>query len=300
MAHRVFNIALFIIYIVLMTGVMIWQGIGIAPDRFAFLLFFASFFVKRTRSFILDWSPFLFILISYDFLRGFADNIGGRVHFVELIEAEKAIFGMIPTEKLQSLFFKYPNPTIIDFLATIVYFLHFALPLGFGFTLWLYNRAYFKQFVTAILLLSYGAWVTFLLYPAAPPWISSNKGYLTGVNKILDITLASFPEKLKLPTIYHQFNPNEVAAMPSLHAAYPLLIFLFALKFFRFKSIPFLIYVLAVWISLVYLGEHYVIDIIAGGIYALVFYFVSVKIYCGHCRRVLKDRFFAGNQGPAE
>ena len=253
-----------------MTAVMIWQGIGIAPDRFAFLLLFASLFIKRTRSFILDWSPFLFILISYDFLRGFADNLGGRVHYIELIEAEKAIFGAIPTSILQQLFFNPARVGLIDFLATIIYFLHFALPLGFGFILWLYNKSYFKQFVIAILLLSYSAWVTFLLYPAAPPWLAANQGYVSGVTKIIDITLASFPEKLKLPTIYHQFNPNEVAAMPSLHAAYPLLIFLFAFKYFQYKSLPFLLYAVSVWISLVYLGEHYVVDIIGGGGYALL------------------------------
>ena len=273
---------------------MIWQGVGIAPDRYGFVLLLGSLLIKRTRTFILDWIPFLFILISYDFLRGFADNLGGRVHFIELVEAEKALFGGIPTQNLQSLYFNAPHITFLDYFATIIYFLHFALPLSFSFILWIYNRSYFKQFTTGILLLSYSAWVTFLIYPAAPPWLAEEKGYLSGVTKILDLTLNSFPEKLKLPTIYHQFNPNEVAAMPSLHGAYPLLIFLFAFKFFKLKSLPFLIYIPAVWISLVYLGEHYVVDIIAGALFALIFFLLSSilhqirwhEIYRGHYQRV--------------
>lgn len=167
----------------------------------------------------------------------------------------------------------------MDFLSAIFYFLHFALPLSFGFILWLYNRAYFKQFVTAILLLSYSAWITFLIYPAAPPWLSSNEGYLPKVVKIMDQVLSVFPDKWDLPTVYHNFNPNPVAAMPSLHAAYPLLVLLFALKFFKLKALIFGLYVLGVWVSIVYLGEHYVVDIIAGAIYAIFFYFVAIKIH---------------------
>lgn len=288
MKHRVFNIALFVIYIITMTGLMIWQGIGIDPSRYVFVLLLASLLVRRTRSFILDWTPFLFILLSYDFLRGFADNLGPRADFVQLINLEKELFGNIPTIELQKLFYNSSSPSLWDFLATIFYFLHFALPLSFGFILWLYNRGFFRQFVTGILLLSYAGWITFLIYPAAPPWLASNEGYLSGVYeqssrptvyKILDVTLEAFPDKWNLPSVYHNFNPNPVAAMPSLHAAYPLLILLFALKFFKFRALIFTPFVLAVWISIVYLGEHYIIDIIAGAGYAVIFYIVAIRLH---------------------
>lgn len=279
MKHRVFNISLFVTYILGVTGLMIWQGIGIDPSRYVFVFLLASLLVKRTRSFILDWTPFLFILLSYDFLRGFADNLGPRADFVGLIEIEQGVFGYIPTIELQKLLYNPSSPSPLDFIATIFYFLHFALPLSFGFMLWLYNRGHFRQFVTGILLLSYAGWVTFLIYPSAPPWLASNEGYLPGVYKILDVTLGSFPDKWNLPSIYHQFNPNPVAAMPSLHAAYPLMILLFSLKFFKFKALLFAPFVVAVWISIVYLGEHYVVDILAGTLYAIIFYFVAIKLH---------------------
>lgn len=262
-----------------MTALMIWQGIGIDPSRYAFVLLFASLFIKRARSFILDWTPFLFILLSYDFLRGFADNLGPRANFVTLINLERALFGDIPTIKLQDMLYSPGHTAFFDFISTYFYFLHFALPLGFGFVLWLYNRSHYKQFVTGILLLSYASWITFLIFPSAPPWMAGNEGYIPKVEKILDVTLASFPDKWNLPSIYHQFNPNPVAAMPSLHAAYPLLVFLFALRFFKKKAIPFLIYVLAVWVSVVYLGEHYAVDIAGGAAYAVIFYFIAVRLH---------------------
>lgn len=257
-----------------MTVFMIWQGIGIAPDRYAMVLLLGSLLIKRTRSFLLDWIPFLFILIAYDFLRGLVPYLNGRVHFIELINADKFIFGVLPNTYLQNLFYHPGNLSILDYFSTLIYFLHFALPLGFGFILWITNRGHFRQFVLGILLLSYAGWISFVVYPGAPPWMAAQKG-MVQVTKILDQTLAAFPDKYDLPTVYHNFNPNPVAAMPSMHAAYPVLIFLFAVSFFKKKGYLVLLYVFAVFFAMVYLGEHYFIDELVGAIYAVIFFIVA-------------------------
>lgn len=276
--HRVFTYSLFFIYILFMTALMIYLGIGIALDRYAFLLLFFAFLIGKLRKFIIDWFPFIFIWLSYDFLRGLADNLSTRVHFLELINAEQALFGFVPTIELQKLLYNPGRFSFLDFLATIFYFLHFALAEAFAFFLWLKNRAYFREFVTGILLLSYAGWISYVIFPSAPPWMAQEKGLISGATKILDQTLLTFPERLNLPTIYHQFNPNPVAAIPSMHAAYPVLIFLYSLRFFKLRAFFFLPFVLGVGISIVYLGEHYVVDIIAGAIYAVVFYIVAKEI----------------------
>lgn len=274
MKYQLSIIILFIVYIVLVTALMVWQGIGIAPDRYFFVLLFVSLLVKRTRSFLLDWIPFILLLLSYEFLRGVAGTLAFNVHYQELIRADKLLFGEVPTLVLQKWLFG-PNLSWYDFLGTILYFLHFAIPLAFGFILWLGNKNHFRQFVIGLTLLHYAAWATFMLYPASPPWLASQKGYLPHVNKIMDQTLAAFPTRLELPTIYHQFNPNPVAAIPSLHAAQPLLVLLLALKFLKKKGLIILPYALGVWFFIVYLGEHYVVDILIGALYAVVFYFLS-------------------------
>lgn len=272
---RYLYLIIFIVYIVVMTAVMIWQGVGIAPDRYAMILLVGSLLIKRTRQFLMDWIPFLFILIAYDFLRGFSDNLNSRVHISELVEWEKALLGFIPTQWLQEKFFHLGSLQWYDYLATIFYFLHFALPLSFGYLLWLKSRVSFRQFVLVLLLMSYGAWVSFLAYPAAPPWYAHNLGFLPEITKILDQTLGSFPEKIALPTIYHQLNPNQVAAIPSMHAGYPTLVLLFSLSFWGWRALVFLPYVLAVFLSTIYLGEHYAIDLIFGMIYAVGFFFLG-------------------------
>lgn len=277
MAYHKVNILAFVLYMVLMTGIMIWQGIGITPDRYILILILASLFVHKTRRFLMDWLPFIFILISYDFLRSLAPILNPRVHFLEMINFDKLIFGVTPTLFLQNLL--YHGIGWIDYLSAFFYFLHFALPLSFGFILWLKNRYFFRKFSVALLLLSYLAFFTFVVFPAAPPWLASQHGDLPGVVKILDTTLKSFPNRLALPTIYETFNPNTTAAVPSLHAAYPFLVLLFAFKFFGKKALYFIPYVLGVWFSIVYLGEHYVFDIFTGVVYSIGAFYISGTLF---------------------
>ncbi len=279
MAYHKVNFFFFLSYMVFMTAFMIWEGIGITPDRYVLVLILGSLFIHKTRKFLMDWLPFLFILISYDFLRSLAGILNSRVHFQEMINFDSWVFGQNPTLFLQKIFYQTGEINWYDYMATFFYFLHFALPLSFAFILWLKNRHYFKRFANALLILSYAAFITYVIFPAAPPWLASKDGYLQGVTKILDVTLKSFPERLDLPTIYTTFNPNEVAALPSLHAGYPLLVLLFALRFFGKKGAFFLPYVLGVWWSILYLGEHYFADIFFGAIYAFAAFYLTNLLF---------------------
>jgi membrane-associated phospholipid phosphatase len=74
-------------------------------------------------------------------------------------------------------------------------------------------------------------------------------------------------------TVYHWLTPNQYAAMPSLHAAYPLLGALFALRLWGRRAWPTLAYTACVWLSIVYLGEHYIVDIIGAVIFVFAAFF---------------------------
>lgn len=267
--QRYFQFTLFTLYMLGMTGLMIWQGVGITPDRYALVLLLGSLLIKKTRQFLLDWVPFLFILISYDFLRSLSDKLNPRVHFVEGIFADKSFFGEVPTLTLQRMFYHAGTLHWYDWVATVFYLLHFALPLGFGFLLWFNNRRRFHEFTLSLVLLSYAGWITYLIFPEAPPWLAAKEGYLPHVTQITLDTLSHLPSKVSIPTIYQSFDPNPVASIPSIHAAYPMLILLLSLSFFGWKALIFVPYVVGICLSIVYLGEHYVIDIIIGFIYAL-------------------------------
>lgn len=279
MKHHAFIISLFAIYMTTMTGVMLILGIGIGFDNYALVLLLGAALIGKAKSFVLDWSPFLFILISYEFLRGLADKLNTRVNFTPQLNADLVVFGQVPSVALQNLFFNIASLSWFDYFATIIYFLHFVPPLSFACILWLYKKQYFREFIIGISLLSYGAWATYLAFPAAPPWMANRDGYISGLTRVMDLTIKTFPERLQLPSVYAFFAPNPVAAVPSLHAAYPFLIFLFALKFFKRKAWLFFPYVFAVWLTIVYLGEHYVSDIFVGVLYAFIAFFATGKIF---------------------
>jgi membrane-associated phospholipid phosphatase len=65
-------------------------------------------------------------------------------------------------------------------------------------------------------------------------------------------------------------NANVFAAIPSLHAAYPIILFYFGLKKkYKIASIIFFIDILGIWFAAVYSLHHYIIDLILGGICAI-------------------------------
>jgi len=254
--------------------VMVSYGLWLSPDRFILFGLVLAIIVANPLNFIKDWSPFLLLLLSYEYLRGLVPHFNTHVHIYPLINADKLLFGgHIPTIDLQRWLYIPGRLHFYDFIFAVFYMLHFALPLIFGYVLWIRRRDKFRHFAIAILVLSYIGFATYYLYPAMPPWMAAEKGIIPPVYNIFNEAAAHFFRSGSLPSVYWLFNPNPVAAMPSLHAAYPMLVFLYLLKYFGKKSWPFFIYVFGVWFSIVYLGHHYVIDVVAGALYAaIVFY----------------------------
>lgn len=277
MKHRLFIFSIFIIYIALMTFIMINQELTIAPGRYLFILLLGGLLVKRSRNFIFDWAHFVFILISYDFLRNFATILAPQAEHWQ-IALDQQLFHTIPSAFLQSHLFHPTQLAWYDYLATTLYLLHFILFPSFAFLLWLQNRQYFREFATGLTVLSYAAWITYLLFPTIPPWMAAQDGYLQGVYKIMDLTLKATPGSLNFPAAYAHLNPNPTAAFPSMHTAYPFLIFLFSLRYFKLKALLFLPYVLGIWFSIIYLGEHYITDLLGGVVFTIFAYVVSIEI----------------------
>lgn len=270
---------LFVTYMASVTGLMITLGIGITPDRYFLVLLIGSFLIHRSKQFIWDFLPFISVLIFYDFLRGFADNLNPAVHYLGVINLTKWIFhNQIPTVYLQRRFYHPGHLSWYDFGASFLYMLHFGVTLAFAFGLWFYSRKHFKEFMLALVLLSYAALITYLIFPVSPPWFATVHGYLPGVTKVFNIVSSKFSSGFNPPTIYLTFSPNLVAAFPSMHASYPFIIMLFSVRYFGWKGLIWLPYVLGMWVSIVYLGEHYFVDIAAAVIYCLVFFGLSILL----------------------
>jgi hypothetical protein len=272
--HRSLPWLAFGLYMLLSTGLLIVLGIPIIPDRYFIVLLVPVLFIRRARRFLMDWLPFLLLLYSYEFLRGLAGKVG-QVHYLVALRSDALVFGTPPSVTLQQHFYHEGSLAPYDYLAAVLYLLHFVVPLSFAFLLWLRSSEQFSRFTGAFLLLSYAALVTFVLFPAAPPWLAAQDGYLPHVRELVGAVLSAFPQRLQLPSVYQLIDPNQVAAIPSLHAAYPFLIFLFAWRFFGRKALLLAPYVLGVWLAVVYMGEHYVFDVAVGAVYAALAMFFT-------------------------
>jgi len=257
-----------VVYLALIFGVMLWRGVSIEPEWTLLALLVVAIALGRGRTFIEDWAPFLLLFFAYEAMRGFAAKTGFAPH--DLSGLERALFGgAIPTLVLQRAFY---NPGVVgvqDVVAMIFYFMHFVLPIVVGFIFWLNSREHYRRYIAALLLMSFLAFVTYLFWPSAPPWYQ-----LHDVVKINDHTVHSLWGYTLVSPIYHSFNPNPFAAFPSLHAAYPALATVYAWSRYRALGIGLLLWTAGVLLSIVYLGEHYVVDALAGFVYVAVAAFI--------------------------
>ena len=250
-----------IVYLALIFGVMLWRGISIEPEWTLLVLLVIAVALGRGRRFIGDWTPFLLLFFAYEAMRGFASKTGFAPH--DLSGLERAVFGgAIPTLVLQSAFYHRGVIGVQDIIAMVFYFMHFVLPIVVGFIFWLNSREHYWRYIAALLLMCFLAFATYLFWPSAPPWYQ-----LHDVVKINDQTVKALWGYTIVTPIYHSFNPNQFAAFPSLHAAFPALAAVYAWPRFRALAIGLLVWTAAVVLSIVYLGEHYVVDALAGFVY---------------------------------
>jgi membrane-associated phospholipid phosphatase len=291
--HRTYGIlviAIFAAYMGIATALYHFRGVGfITPDRWAVLLFLGAVLLGQGLAFLRDWVPFVLLVFGYEYMRGIAGNIvtaggltaqdHGNVQVESLIRGDKFLFGgTLPTTWLQGKLYTPGTVHWYDVLAALIYMLHFVLPLVFGFALWNRSKERFWRFTVTFILMTYAAFAFFLFLPAAPPWLAQQWGYVHGIqfpfNQTWSVLMPHHYDTFNAMTIWTRASPNPVAAMPSLHAAFPWLVMLFAVKYFGRWGLLLLAYNVALWFSVVYSGNHWVVDVLAGMVWATVCFVV--------------------------
>jgi hypothetical protein len=217
-----------------------------------------------------DWLPMVILLSAYDFSRGAADSLGIGVHVHVMIDFDRFVFfGTTPSEWLQA---HVNNPRVVDWVDvafTLIYTSYFIVPFAVAGVLWARNRLEFLRFSRRIITLSAAGVATYFAFPAAPPWMASNMGLLHGVAR----TTADGWQVIGGRTVdwfeEGQATVNQVAAVPSLHAGFTMLVALFLWTRVRRPLRPLLLlYPAAMALTLMATGEHYFFDILLGWTYA--------------------------------
>jgi membrane-associated phospholipid phosphatase len=256
-------------YLLLVSGLMIWRGISVSPDYLLLIIVPVAVLSGRFLGFLKDWVPFIALFLGYEAVRGVAPKAHFPRHYGFVIRIDKAMFG--GTDPSQFLQQHLGSLHWLAVVCTIVYFCHFLIPIGVGLVLWLVDRVQFLRFTVAMLAMSFAAFVVFLVLPVAPPWLAAKHGFLPDVHSLISLPSAVSP-------IYHQLDPDVAAAFPSLHAAYPLLAALALWPVTRRGSAVAFVWTGMVWFSVVYLGQHYVTDVIGGIVFAVVTWLIVTEV----------------------
>src|SRR5689334_314355 len=253
--------------------------------------------VKRwVRGILFDWLPFVAILFAYDIARGVADNLGIAPHTSTGIDVDGALFGHpIPSVWLQQHLYDYSHVHWYDYGVFVVYLTHFFATFIIAVFLWRFAYPQFRRFRTMTLALTAAGFLTYVLFPATPPWLASQEGHLPYLYRIIGYMWNYTDGMYPAAGLFQNGNEyvNEVAAVPSLHAAFPVMFLLFFWTPARGK--PWLrailvAYPLAMAFTLVYAGEHYVFDVLLGWIYAVVVYSAVTAIERARARRRVPAR----------
>jgi len=238
---------------------------------------------RQLAAFLRDWWFLLAGLIMWNLSGPIAAQSSFPHHLDLMLQLDRVmLFGRDPVVVVQHGLAQPGRVTVLDVLAVVSYNMHLPEPYIAGYFLWRIDRAVYLQFAASVLILLVLGFVTFIVFPAVPPWMASTwYGKLRGVYNGFGPVLKSHPLPFHGTPFFYVFKlgGDAVAAFPSEHAAFPLLEYLAFSRCIGRASLLFLLWVAWVLFIVVYLGEHWVTDVLAGWLYALVTFW-AVRRMC--------------------
>lgn len=238
------------------------------PDKLLVFAIFASMIFSQAIELAKRFGPFVGLILIYESFRGVADNLNSRVNFDFMIDMDTLLFfGTLPTRWLQDHLWN-GQLQWYDF-TYFVYLLHFVFPFVLAVVIWRKFEAQYWNYMWTFVVLMFAGFLTYILFPAAPPWMASDLGYIEPVQRISSEVWFALGIQ-DFPSLYNEIAPNPVAAVPSLHAAFAFLFAFFVGRLFKtnWKYLAWLYPGLIVFVT-VYMAEHYVIDAFLGLLYAI-------------------------------
>jgi inositol phosphorylceramide synthase catalytic subunit len=281
----------------LSAGVFIYLAFGVAtstvrPYHWFLLLIIPTAFMaaEGCRRFFLDWAPLIAFWLIYDRLRLLQPFLLYRVAVAWPYQLERWLFGGLTGGDVPAhagrAWLAAQSGTILgatlSWTAQMIYLSHIVVvPLLF---LWLWirgrselnSRKRFHRMMRAFTYLNFAAIIIYLLIPAAPPWWVSLYGTTQPTTELLAQLKMSAAMDGKVVTGLIKNAAQWFAAIPSVHGAYPVLLALLALRDrSRWEIAALTVYALGMWWATVVLNQHYLIDLLAGGLLATLAWAVN-------------------------
>lgn len=214
-----------------------------------------------------DWIGVTLWVLFYGASRAAADSLGMPVQEQIWIDVDRVLgFGQQPVHRLQELIAWDEPPRLWEASLSAMYISHFLVAFGVLIVLYNRDRLVWGQWWRRLVLTGTIGVIGFILLPSVPPWMASDNGTVAMVYE----GLPRGWDAVDIDWIHELFTfgrnkANPIAAMPSLHAAYPALLYLFwGPRFGRFGRSMLGFYALFMGFTIVITGQHWLIDVFAG------------------------------------
>ena len=242
--------------------------IGFKGDQlFLVGLFNVLFYLSGpTRRFILGFSIFIVFWIIFDSMKAFPNYQYNVVHIGSIYQAEKRLFS-VNGLTLNEYWAAHTNSGL-DLIAGVFYLCWIPVPLAFAGYLFYKDKNAFLRFSLTFLLVNLLGFVIYYVYPAAPPWYVQQYGF--GFNPHTPGNTAGLGRWDSLLHVHvfaglYAKSSNVFAAMPSLHASYPLIVLYYGIRTRQgWINLLFGTIMAGIWFAAVYSSHHYVLDVLAG------------------------------------
>jgi hypothetical protein len=253
-----------------------------SSNRWFLVLLAPALVYRRGLAYVRDFAPFALLVLLYEWARTTAHRINPDAFYQPQIDVDKVIgLGRVPSVRLQGWLYD-GTPGFFEHTLARVHSWHVAALLGALFLLWLDSRRAYLRAAAAAIGSAFAAALGFLVFPAAPPWLAACHGLIGPLERIREHG-DQCPRGISDPALLTRlFDDNPVAAVPSLHGAWSTLV---ALIIWRWRPRLWPIgvaYALVQQFAVVYLGEHYVADLLAGDALALGMWWLSGKLIPDH------------------
>jgi hypothetical protein len=213
----------------------------------------------------------LFLAGCYMGLGSLASTFTGNYHGTDVLSLEEGVFGVLPSRWLQQRLVPVDGcPNWFDYPLAVMHSLFFSFPFVTPWLIYRYRGIQpMKRAILAFAVITTAGYATYILWPLTPPWLLAADGVIEPLHRCVFTALT----KVVPGFLVSGASNTPRAAMPSLHAGVTLLMVLLLFRELGARrawwSVPVLA---AILFEIVYGAEHFITDIAAGFLFALVAY----------------------------
>jgi len=258
----------------LLRGQLRWDHMAVCLS--AFVTAYGGRTAKRLYFGVL---PLGLVGLLYDAMR-FVANVGlseSTVHLCDLRALEMKLFGITSNGIRQTLhdWAQANARPAWDVFFAIPYGVFIYAVLGFEIFLFVRNYRAALRFTWGFLFLNVLGFLTYHIYPAAPPWYFHKYGCVVDLHAHASpgANLLRVDQMMGLPYFsgFYGRSSDVFGAVPSLHVAYPLLM---TIEGWKGRSLTGRLCLVGFYLwmcsAAVYLDHHWVVDIVLGTLYTLL------------------------------